>query len=115
MTVISSCERKSIGPDQLHVPAFLEQAALDKFGDARASLEPHGGRKGGRSAECALRLVLRPVCAAVLRRATRRAPERWALDDSGGDGGIGVLVDDDEAAHGAVLAIGIEEQRQAWF
>ena len=44
--------------------------------------------------------------------AVRTVAGDGALDDSGGDGGVGVRIDHDEAAGCAILSIGIEEQRQ---
>ncbi len=101
--------KKIIRPGQLHVPAFVEQPALDQLGDVRASLQPDG-RRGMAEAEDAL--FFRAVLAMSGCGARTMLRIDGALDDSRGDGGVRERIDDDEAAGDAIQMIRIEKQRQ---
>ena len=107
---MSSCGRKSVGPTQLDVPAFVEQPALDQFSDMRASLRANGG---GRMAEAQNALFLRAAPALRGCRGLRGVPcDRARSMIPAPTVAFVMRIDQDEAAHRAVFAIGIEIKRQ---
>ncbi len=110
MTVISSCARKSIGPTSCtNQPSSNKRRSSSSA--ARGRPCSHTAAEAWPNRRIRSSRLLRPVCAEAAAR-VGGAGTTGLLDNSGRDGGVGVLVDDDEAAHGAVHAIRIEKQRQ---
>ena len=111
-TLISSCGRKSVGPANCTFQPS-SNSVRSKSSATRGRPISHTAAEGWPTRRMRSCFVARPECTGATRR-----PRRWpgingALDDSGGHRGVGVLIDQDEAARGAVLAVGIEEKRQS--